>query len=63
MKTLEQLVKELGLKPTCAERDFGRAGNYVVVYLDNEYTTFNKYENARFMADVCSAKIIEVKPE
>ena len=63
MKTLEELVKELGLKPTPTERYLGRGGNYVVVYLDNEYTTFMKYENARFIAEVCSCKVIEVKPE
>lgn len=63
MKTLEELVKELGLKPTCTERNFGRCGNYLIVYLNNEYTTYNKYEYARFMADLCYGKVIEVKPE
>ena len=50
MKTLEELVKELGLKPRKEEIELGRYGNYVHVFKDNTYTTFEKI---MWFADAC----------
>lgn len=62
MKTLEELIKELGLKPTRTELLCGRQGNHVLVYKDNTYETFyEKYAYTHLVSYV--KEVIEVKPE
>lgn len=58
MKTLEELVKELGLIPSWTEITVGRLGNYVHIFDDNTYITFDTLDFPR-----PSKKVIEVKPE
>jgi hypothetical protein len=58
MKTLEELVKELNLRPNDLERFKGRIGNYVHIY-ENEYVTFSN----NYSYDFLNVKVIEVKPE
>ena len=61
MKTLDELVKELGLEQASWEKQFGRKGNFVHIFSDNTYATHelnlkNKYEYLK-------CEVIEVKPE
>ena len=58
MKTLEELVKELGLKPYVTEIIQGRTGNYVCIKR-KKYVTVN---DPRFHLDL-GYEVIEVKPE
>lgn len=58
MKTLEELIKELGLKPSHVELERGRTGNFVVLGRNNEYVTLND-DNLKHLGYV----VIEVKPE
>lgn len=58
MKTLEELVKELGLKPSRYEKVKGRQGNFVCIS-NKRYTTVDSLSKARLF----DAKVIEVKPE
>lgn len=59
MKTLEELVKELGLKPTYAESKLKRTGNFAYIFSDNTYITSHD-TNTGWSNPI---KIIEVKPE
>lgn len=58
MKTLEELVKELDLKPTWTENVVGRNGNYVHIFNNNTYITFGTPHENLYVKEV-----IEVKPE
>ena len=59
MKTLEEVIKELGLKPNDLELSKGRSGNNVHISNDNLYVTF--YDN--YLDVLENIKVIEVKPE
>jgi hypothetical protein len=61
MKTLEELVKELGLKPFISELLIGRSGNFVVILDDYEYITCNE-TFVKFVKQN-GYEVIEVKPE
>lgn len=61
MKTLEELVKELGLNPSDYEKTYGRSGNFVVLLGKGQYITGGK-QFATF-AKVLGHEVIEVKPE
>lgn len=61
MKTLEELVKELGLKPNKTEKREGRRGDYVHIFNDNTYITFE--EDLSCIYPKYIKQIIEVKPE
>ena len=58
MKTLEELVKELDLKPSAMEIEFGRKGNFVHIQ-GNKYITFETDGTDSLFFE----KVIEVKPE
>ena len=59
MKKLEELIEELGLKPSCAEIKGGRMGDYVHIFKDNTYTTYY----IDFSESILCEKVIEVEPE
>lgn len=62
MKTLEELIKELGLKPIYSEQVYGRDGNFVYIYKDKKYFTCTKpHKNMGF--NKFHGRVIEVKPE
>lgn len=61
MKTLDELIKELGLKPSGYEKVNGRSGNFVVLLGNGQYTT-GKKPIAKFAKEL-GFEVIEVKPE
>ena len=61
MKTLEELVKELGLEPASWEIQYGRKGNFVHIFSDNTYATHEL--NLKNKHKDLECEVIEVKPE
>lgn len=62
MKTLEELVEELGLKPYPSEVRTGRKGNFVIINDNNKYITTNDKYSVKLAKEI-DLKVIEVKPE
>lgn len=60
MNTLKELVRQLNLRPTSMEQQFGRNGNLVLITNDGEYQTYNDIEWAYIAAIIHKGFVVKV---